>query len=339
MVQPLPSFVDESHPVPENQLESATLPPEHKATTAAGAHILEVDPALYSLDGLEPLETFIPAALLPDELVVHDLSNVSGLCDPDASPRAATKYVRRLPEPRAPSADGPPRVAHLYLRNGNCIGKGHHGAVFAAPMRLLLDPDAHEQSVVRVAAKTAFGRCGAHEMLRCEALVYDAFPSSIMETTMVVDEADDTDSDVSAHGGSGSLPPHDGKAEGDPEQGEPKSVAEPECGDLPVTPEPQAEVTAPEDLTPAVGCTPEANDSDEAKETQQLRLVPAIVPKFYGYYKPVDEGFASLRDMHPHCDRDSECDVPWPTRILLLEECGTTVDPSLFTKDQRHVVN
>ncbi|EIW53253.1 uncharacterized protein TRAVEDRAFT_133289 [Trametes versicolor FP-101664 SS1] len=154
---------------------------------------------------------------------------------------------------------------------------------------------------------------------------------------MVVDEADDTDSDVSAHGGSASLPPSDGKAEGEPEQGEPKSVAEPECGDLPVTPEPQAEVTAHEDLTPAVGCTPEANGSDEAKETQQLRLVPAIVPKFYGYYKSVDEEFASMSDTHPHCDRDSECDVSWPTRILLLEECGTTVDPSLFTRDQRHV--
>ena len=56
-----------------------------------------------------------------------------------------------------------------------------------------------------------------------------------------------------------------------------------------------------------------------------------VVPKFYGYYVPVEmeDGKEVLRD--------DEKDYESPSPILLMEECGKPVKPEKFTADQRYV--
>lgn len=325
-VHPSPEPGNEPHPAPEEPLETATSTPKDKATTTVEAHTFEEDPARYSLEGIDPFEDFIPTALLPDELVVHDLDNISGLCKRGFLPRAPAKYVRRYPK-RPSGSDAPPRIAHLYLSKNNRIGSGHNGSVFAAPMRLHLDLDSQEQSTIRIAAKTAFGTCGAHDMLRIEADMYDIFPRSLMEGTPVEVEAT-------------AVPPADATAREDGEKGEaqPESTAaEPVRGDPSMVPGSQEEAAPPEKPTVAVECSPGVGNVDDAQKAQQPRI-PPIVPKFYGVYKSVDEGFEHLHKMHPACNEDSTCSVSWPTRILLLEECGTPVVPSRLTYEQRYVL-
>ncbi|KAI0634600.1 hypothetical protein C8Q77DRAFT_1056782 [Trametes polyzona] len=61
----------------------------------------------------------------------------------------------------------------------------------------------------------------------------------------------------------------------------------------------------------------------------------AIVPKFFGYYLPVDERGKMLDNHHDDCDESYPCNVNWASPILLMEECGNPVRPSKFTIDQR----
>ncbi|KAI0752590.1 hypothetical protein C8Q80DRAFT_1147148 [Daedaleopsis nitida] len=63
----------------------------------------------------------------------------------------------------------------------------------------------------------------------------------------------------------------------------------------------------------------------------------AIVPKFYGYYLPVDEKGQVRKTQHTSCSEDHPCKVEWPSPILLMEECGKPVEPAKFTADQRYV--
>ncbi|KAI0649765.1 hypothetical protein C8Q79DRAFT_901234 [Trametes meyenii] len=65
--------------------------------------------------------------------------------------------------------------------------------------------------------------------------------------------------------------------------------------------------------------------------------VPAapIVPKFFGYYLPVDGRGNVLDNHHDKCSEREPCSVSWPSPILLMEECGNPVEPSQFTLEQR----
>ncbi|KAI0767598.1 hypothetical protein C8Q74DRAFT_966700 [Fomes fomentarius] len=63
--------------------------------------------------------------------------------------------------------------------------------------------------------------------------------------------------------------------------------------------------------------------------------VGAVAPKFFGYYLPVDENGKIIERKHTGCQEDYPCTVEWSSPILLMEECGTPVDPSEFTADQR----
>ncbi|PIL28823.1 hypothetical protein GSI_08868 [Ganoderma sinense ZZ0214-1] len=170
----------------------------------------------FSLVGLSTLQTFIPHDLFPDDLLVHDPDNITKLRR-HKSPSTSDKpfrYVRVFPNLKAPydpflpfnlrfSTDlkaphtdhlMPPqpafsnrspkervRVAHLYLKAGNKLGSGHHSSVFSAPLRMRLNPASAEETIVRIAAKTASGTCGAHKMLHMEASVYDSFPRQFMD--------------------------------------------------------------------------------------------------------------------------------------------------------------
>lgn len=65
--------------------------------------------------------------------------------------------------------------------------------------------------------------------------------------------------------------------------------------------------------------------------------VGPVVPKFYGYYVPVDEhGKATDRLWSAFSDRE-DGDVLGLSAILLLEECGQPVDPETFSADERCV--
>ncbi|TFK94117.1 hypothetical protein K466DRAFT_446326, partial [Polyporus arcularius HHB13444] len=65
------------------------------------------------------------------------------------------------------------------------------------------------------------------------------------------------------------------------------------------------------------------------------QVLPPVVPKFYGYYLPVDDDGNFFGRTHINCKEDGTCDVDWPARLLLVEECGAPIEPEDFTHDQR----
>ncbi|KAI0819904.1 hypothetical protein BC628DRAFT_957052 [Trametes gibbosa] len=71
--------------------------------------------------------------------------------------------------------DGP------HLRRDNKTGSGKYSMVFRAPLTLRLDPGSEARGRVSVAVKLALRKCGAHEMLRREAMLCYAFPRRMME--------------------------------------------------------------------------------------------------------------------------------------------------------------
>ncbi|KAI0634604.1 hypothetical protein C8Q77DRAFT_1157399 [Trametes polyzona] len=244
------------------------------SSTGTGGCELASNPEEFSLDGVEFMETFVPLAQLPDELLVHDRDNITGLCPHvDAGGRKAARYLLCL-HGEKPSWSEARSVAHLYLTKDNPLGTGHHGAVYSARLRLALEPGSQEQRTVRVAAKVVtVGTCGAHEMLRREAEIYGIFPKHLSDTTVA-------------------------KRKEDSEDGLPTATAK-----------------------------------EVDRDTQTL---PPVVPKYYGYYAALDEGFDGwLIDMHPKCWEDSRCEVSWRTRILLIEECGVPIDVSQFDRAHR----
>lgn len=297
----------------------------YSSMISAASHLMECTPG--------PLETFIPPDLFPDVLLVHDLDNITsrrpananfyenrGKCKTDVPVR----YVRVRPKPAAsiPSgsgpwsktkperknaeADGPPhaplRIAHLYLSAVNKIESGNHSVVYRAALRLRLDSNPyaradHEEGdapgwrTVSVAAKTAVGQCGAHQMLRTESHAYSSFSCELMADTIKVakggrPKAESEDADVAY------------KAE---DADEHKGESESEDGN---------------------SLADEVSQSTTEGVGQYL---PAVVPKFFGYYSAVDEDEHPIAWCHLECGEDDKCHVNWPTH-LLIEECGTTLN-------------
>ncbi|CDO70058.1 hypothetical protein BN946_scf184601.g11 [Trametes cinnabarina] len=153
------------------------------------------NPALYSLDDTQPLDTFIPDSLFPAELRVHDpyhLTYAYPLVRVQHLQDAPVRYVRIFPKPSSTATDADVstpdggRVAHLYLHRDNRLGVGNHSTVFRAPLELRLDPSSRARSRVSVAVKLADRECGAHGMLWQEARMYNAFPKDFMEDTVRV---------------------------------------------------------------------------------------------------------------------------------------------------------
>ncbi|KAI0761339.1 hypothetical protein BD413DRAFT_647260 [Trametes elegans] len=137
---------------------------ESNATTAETEDI-----DMSSTEGLPKLEEFIPDPFLPDTLMVHDPDRTTNY---QGSPNEPIKYRRvtysrpgptggkvtiEVVEPQAEE-----QVAHLYLRNKNELGQGHH-------------------SFVTVAAKLAVARCGPHRLLHNEARTYAHLPKHVQE--------------------------------------------------------------------------------------------------------------------------------------------------------------
>lgn len=86
---------------------------------------------------------------------------------------------------------------------------------------------------------------------------------------------------------------------------------------------------------PTDSAAPVATDQ-QAAETEQVELLPPVVPKFYGYYLPVDDDGTMICHTHTGCKEDGKCVVRnWPTRLLLLEQCGVSIEPRVLSYEQR----
>ncbi|KAI0634603.1 hypothetical protein C8Q77DRAFT_1157398 [Trametes polyzona] len=269
---------------------------------------------------------------------------------------AANAYDGRRP-------GAPVHTAHLYLRRANRLGEGNHSHVYRAPLSLRLDPDSEEASRVSVAVKVASGLCDAHAMLRTEAQLYNAFPRRMMEDTVVPsspyskpgddaepDSTSDAEGDEGRDVGGGESEGGRGAGTSDAPDDSTSSqnnvgVVSSESAVQPVkrnrahlaaSPSTQAEMgttSATEQRTQAAVADASPDSSEAANETAVnaaepsapgVTVLPAIVPKFYGYYAPVNEDGTLRQQTHLHCDTDYSyyCSVNWPTSVLLLEECG-----------------
>ncbi|KAI1796587.1 hypothetical protein LXA43DRAFT_986205 [Ganoderma leucocontextum] len=219
----------------------------------------------YCLDGLSPLETVVPDELMPDELVVHDLFNLTRRHR--YSPiKPAVRYRRAMPLTDGPTQLVRPatepteslsqhRVAHLYLPE-NRLGVGNHSTVFRAPFELRLDPTSGECARVTVAVKTAAADCVSHRMLHQEALMYTAFPRTFMEE--------------SSQGLSG--------AHADVGHGQSQCL------------------------------------NGKGRRRRGPKILPAVVPKFYGYYLPLGDDGNIMWSTHRECGEESKpCRVDWPS--------------------------
>ncbi|OCH85291.1 hypothetical protein OBBRIDRAFT_763141 [Obba rivulosa] len=63
--------------------------------------------------------------------------------------------------------------------------------------------------------------------------------------------------------------------------------------------------------------------------------VGPVVPKFYGYYVPLDDHGNAIDELYKSFHEDEDGPVSGPSPILLIEECGKPVNPSTFSLDER----
>ncbi|KAM5546073.1 hypothetical protein V8D89_000199 [Ganoderma adspersum] len=313
-------------------VDDATTEVEETAPAAAEDGDTErATPSCFSLSGLEPLRTLIPDNLLPDDLLVFDPDSISKLDTddtPDSKSDKPVRYVRVFPQPKASqeplcadgssASDRPARVARLYLKENNVLGGGHHSSVYSAPLRLRLSADSEEESTVRVGVKTAFARCGAHEMLRREAVAYNAFPRHLMEDKFPAVEPPQPAAPAQAN----SATPEGVVAHG-------------ETGDATGTAAAAPASTSESSDSESDDDSESTDEGDKCSSTHTPPREPAVVPKFFGYYAAVDADGRVIQHAHPKCDKDATCAVPWPTRLLLVEECGKPVVLNELTYDQR----
>ncbi|KAI0752595.1 hypothetical protein C8Q80DRAFT_464461 [Daedaleopsis nitida] len=325
----------------EGRASPGPPPPEEAATEGVADVIANIDPAVfhcdlsdYSLSDLPTLDRVIPDDLLPDDLLVYDVDNLTNPAADHSSQDQQksdnpVRYVRILPKALPEHANAyagrdparPVQTAHLYLQRRNKLGSGHHSEVYRAPFSLPLDPESQERSVVSVTVKTAHTKCGAHFMLNQEAETYDALPRSYMQDTYPPRPSPDLAS-VAAK-------PEDAM-ETDPQSAPPELDADLANCALPAPPAP-----VPAEGAAATGST--TGPEPEPEPEHDADPEPAVVPKFYGYYAKVAPDGTLQNDSHGgyHCDEDGTCTVKWPTRILLLEECGVPVDPYFLPREHR----
>ncbi|KAH9933090.1 hypothetical protein B0H21DRAFT_711749 [Amylocystis lapponica] len=61
----------------------------------------------------------------------------------------------------------------------------------------------------------------------------------------------------------------------------------------------------------------------------------AVVPKFYGYYVPVDDDGKPEDEAYANREEEDESKVDGLSPVLLMEECGEPIKPAKFTLDAR----
>ncbi|KAI8989009.1 hypothetical protein BD414DRAFT_485695 [Trametes punicea] len=311
---------------------------------------------LYSLDDVPPLDTFIPESLLPRDLFVHE-NRPRRIANGPRQRDTPMRYVRIYPTPGPVDRPSQNPVAHLYLDpNKNSLGKGNHSTVVRAPMVLRLDPDSRARSRVSVAVKLADNECGAHAMLRQEAKLYNSFPRHLMEDTVpsLCVRWNAVPAEASVPEVQEAVPA--AKAAKCEEGGEGRESELVQAGVACAHKADEAQTTSQERSEPAMSSPPAVvqgeresgpvqhedsistanNDPPQPAESEKVQVLPAVVPKFYGYYAPLNPDGTPFSCEHEGCDVDSMCYVDWPTHVLLVEECGEPVHPySVDTEDRR----
>ncbi|RPD61825.1 hypothetical protein L227DRAFT_574304 [Lentinus tigrinus ALCF2SS1-6] len=151
----------------------------------------------------------------------------------------------------------------------------------------------------RVVAKFPHPTCGAHQRIHKEGMVYGAFPFHLSEYARL--KVDDDDGQPAPVIPERSAPKKGGKL---------KQVC-------------RAIGRAIKDA--ATSSTLEAPPPRDACDRMRPRMVtvPPIVPKFFGYYIPVEVPSLSC---HPTCGPWGTCPIRWPQPILLMEDCGSPID-------------
>ncbi|TBU57919.1 hypothetical protein BD310DRAFT_820528 [Dichomitus squalens] len=301
---------------------------------------------LYSLAGLPVLEDSIPAENLPDELIVHDPHD---LPYPVRYVRVnpVTKYSRQFAFPvRDPRDAVPPRrVAQLHLENDNHIGNGAHSTVFRAPLTLPLAAGSEVATRVRVVAKTPAPDCGSHRQLHQEARMYHSFPRTLYEqhkqqeyvakpVPVPTAAADAVISDGASALSSSQSSDEPSIRVG----GGRRKLSWREQFKLK---RPVLKLTGKKSSTTAAGS--EASLARAPRSVAQGGIVreltttdvAPVVPKFYGYYLLLKPDGTIYFDTHDECDEDGTCEVAWPPAMLLIEDCGSPIQPALFSDAQR----
>lgn len=273
------------------------------------------------------LEELIPASFYPDVLIVNDpqgitegkrvLDSAEGATTLETHPRLYKRVWPDIDRLRYPALPAPGNVAYLNFAGAPHLGHGSHSSVHRASLRLpgTLAGMMADGSV-SVAAKIAFPITGARAMLNHEAEMY----------TKVYGPADDGDDDVilgrsSDSGTKTEENEKDNEAE-DQEQLDParrRHLMEHFTGFNIMTPHLAHPVP-----------------------------VGAVLPKLYGYYIPCDES----EDVVKAQNTDKNPADYWRTRdygnaeknkppknilspILLMEDCGTPINPHAMTIDDR----
>ncbi|KAI0329814.1 hypothetical protein GY45DRAFT_1324623 [Cubamyces sp. BRFM 1775] len=368
-VTPLEPSVDQP---PEPQAEHEASKPEPLDAPCSTESSDYIDPFdfkdsdPFAAAGLEPLEKFIPKSLFPDILIVHDPSGVTR----HVSDGGIARYVRLFPKSSPKPTSAPELVAHLYLDDQH-LGMGNHSTVQRAPLTLRLDENSEERSRVRVAAKIADPVCGAHDMLRREAEVYNEFPPEFQEDTVRVRDvpappAQPAKEAKSDEGSDADVIPAEedaqaetvSTAEADVQDAQKPSSSSPDSKDA--NSDSQAEVDtesppvvdAEEKSSSVPVLSPEEGDAkdgegtdgssapattseDVAQRSVEHEVLPAIVPKFFGFYAPAAKDGKPIYREHSYCGINSTCHTTWPTHILLLEECGRPVIPYYMSREER----
>ena len=364
---PLPSSDSPTHASSEPE---PLLPSTHDALLDIDPSVLEFDTSHFLLNDVPLLDTLIPPELMPDDLLVHDLSNITGLFPRNdflnnkhgkmhMKTDMPVRYVRMYPAsthpppPKRPTetdaveGDGAPssedtpgehvprRTAHIYLQRKNYLGSGNHSTVFRGGLRL---KHAHGASMEtrQVAVKAAGEECGAHAMLLHEARMYDRFPRALMEHH--VPPPPSTQNETSE---SNLESRHDVECNREGER--PQSC---EGGRVAgVSSEPTDSDNVSSLSVPSASASEESKISEHLspEECAKAESEPPVVPKFFGFYAPAREG-SDQPDLRSHkeqgCDLDSECCVEgWPTGLLLIEDCGTPIEADDFEQQHRCVVS
>ncbi|KAL4253255.1 hypothetical protein ABKN59_004756 [Abortiporus biennis] len=137
----------------------------------------------YCTTDIPKLEEFIPDVFFPDVLLVHDPHNVAIGFARVTSSGKPKRYKRVLPKfPQDDNRTASENVAHLYLHPKNRLGSGNHSYVHKAPLTLPSPLSAFSRNGnVTVAAKTAYPRTSALELLENEGKIYSEFDTSLME--------------------------------------------------------------------------------------------------------------------------------------------------------------
>ncbi|KAI0761356.1 hypothetical protein BD413DRAFT_590580 [Trametes elegans] len=172
-------------------------------------------------------------------------------------------------------------------------------------------------------------------MLRQEARAYASFPREFMQDTVAAEGDCDGAGGAGAEG-SGA----DGVAESDQrEDEEVGKVPEPvgECAASQGASSQKADETDSSGRNDASTAQPESAAGKTCAPPARLVTIPAVVPKFYGYYAPAKADGTPEDYSHAEhgCGLDSECRVAWWTSILLVEECGSDIDPYNHSRAER----